>query len=160
MWVVCICNCRRGCAYRTAPLLRPPTYFQEKEGGGRNNEDLRFRLAVKPPPPLPRIRVVCSAVEDENSFDRHAMAILKDGRVVGHVHVQSRSQTPPTGRDGRMTASGNRPRSAKKAKTSSQAIFYTLDTTLLRLQHACTCRTANWLERPAGGGGGRVMEVK
>ena len=40
--------------YRTAPLLRPPlfaTYFQEKEGGGRNNEDLRFRLAVKPPPP-------------------------------------------------------------------------------------------------------------
>ena len=39
--------------YRTAPLLRPPlfaTYFQEKEGGGRNNEDLRFCLAVKPPP--------------------------------------------------------------------------------------------------------------
>ena len=35
--------------YRTAPLLRPPpfaTYFQEKEGGGRNNEDLHFRLAV------------------------------------------------------------------------------------------------------------------
>ena len=82
--------------YRTAPLLRPPpfaTYFQEKEGGGRNNEDLRFRLAVKPsPPPLPRIRVLCSAVEDENSFDRHAVAVLKDGRVVGHVHVAKHSR--------------------------------------------------------------------
>ena len=37
------------------PAVTPPlfaTYFQEKEGGGgRNNEDLRFRLAVKPPPP-------------------------------------------------------------------------------------------------------------
>ena len=42
--------------YRTAPLVRPPpfaTYFQEKEGRGRNNEDLRFRLAVKPPPSPP-----------------------------------------------------------------------------------------------------------
>ena len=26
-------------------------------------------------------------VEDKNSFDRHAVAVLKDGRVVGHVHV-------------------------------------------------------------------------
>ena len=36
------------------PAVTPPlfaTYFQEKEGGGRNNEDLRFRLAVKPLPP-------------------------------------------------------------------------------------------------------------
>ena len=32
-------------------------------------------------------RVLCSAVEDENSFDRHAVAVLKDGRVVDHVHV-------------------------------------------------------------------------
>ena len=72
------------------PAVTPPlfaTYFQEKEGGGRNNEDLRFRLAVKTPPPLPRIRVLCSAVEDENSFDRHAVAVLKDRRVVGHVPV-------------------------------------------------------------------------
>ena len=75
------------------PAVMPPpfaTYFQEKEGGGRNNEDLRFRLAVKPP--LPRIRVLCSAVEDENSFDRHAVAILKDGRVVGPVHVAKHSR--------------------------------------------------------------------
>ena len=53
------------------PAATPPpfaTYFQDKEGGGRNNEDLHFRLAVKPPPPLPRIRVLCSAVEDENSM--------------------------------------------------------------------------------------------
>ena len=64
-----------------------------KRGGGRNNEDLRFRLAVKPPPPpLPRICVLCSAVEDENSFDRHAVAVLKDGRVVGHVHVAKHSR--------------------------------------------------------------------
>ena len=73
------------CPAVTPPLLA--TYFQEKEGGGRNNEDLCFRLAVNPPPPLPRIRLLCSVVEDENSFDQHAMAVLKDGRVVGHVHV-------------------------------------------------------------------------
>ena len=81
--------------YRTAPLLRPPLLrptFRKKRGGGRNNEDLRFRLAVKPPSPLPRIRVLCSVVEDENSFDRHAVAILKDGRVVGHVHVAKQSR--------------------------------------------------------------------
>ena len=29
----------------------------------------------------------CCAVEDENSFDRHAVAVLKDGRVVGHIHM-------------------------------------------------------------------------
>ena len=79
------------------PAVTPPpfaTYFQEKEGGGRNNEDLRFCLAVKPPPPppLPRIHVLCSAVEDENSLDRHAVAVLKDGRVVGHVHVAKHSR--------------------------------------------------------------------
>ena len=73
--------------YRTALLLRLPppfaTYFQEK-GGGHNNEDLRFRLAVKPPP-LPRIHVLrstklCCAVEAENSYNQHAVAVLKDGR--------------------------------------------------------------------------------
>ena len=35
------------------PAVTPPLFatdFQEKEGGGgRNNEDLRFRLTVKPP---------------------------------------------------------------------------------------------------------------
>ena len=84
-------NCEAQYVYRTAPLLRPllfATYFQEKEGGRRNNEDLRFRLAVKPPL-LPRIHVLrstklCCAAEDENSFDRHAVAVLKDVR---HVHV-------------------------------------------------------------------------
>ena len=30
---------------------------------------------------------LCCAVEDENSFDRHAVAVLKDGTVVDHVHV-------------------------------------------------------------------------
>ena len=66
------------------PAVTPPlpfaTYLQEKEGGGRNNEDLHFRLAVKPPPP--RIRVLrstklCCEAEDESSFDRRAVAVLK-----------------------------------------------------------------------------------
>ena len=30
---------------------------------------------------------LCCTVEDKNSFDRHAMAVLKNGRIVGHVHV-------------------------------------------------------------------------
>ena len=33
------------------PFLRPTS--KNKEGGGHNNEDLRFRLAVKAPPPDP-----------------------------------------------------------------------------------------------------------
>ena len=50
-----------------------------KRGGGR-----------KPPPPtilILRSTKLCCAVEDKNSFNRHAVAVLKDGRVVGHVHV-------------------------------------------------------------------------
>ena len=56
-------------------------------------------------------------------------------------------------------ASGNRPRSAKKAKTSSQAIFYTLDTQI-QLFYTCNTRTRAELQygKPArathGGGGG------
>ena len=62
-----------------------------------------------------------------------------------------------------MTASGNRPRSAKKAKTSSQAIFYTLDTQI-QLFYTCNTRTRAELQygkpaRVARGGGGLVMEV-
>ena len=81
--------------YTVLPRCYAPPFcdlLPGKRGGGRNNEDLRFRLAVKPPPPLPRIRVLYSAVEDENSFDRHAVAVLKDGRVVGHVHVAKHSR--------------------------------------------------------------------
>ena len=59
------------CPAVTLPLF--VNYFQEKERGGHNNEDLHFCLAVNPPPP--RIRVLrstklCCAVEAENSFDR------------------------------------------------------------------------------------------
>ena len=61
----------------------------KRGGGGRNNEDLRFRLAVKPPPPIPRIRVLCSAVEDENSFDRHAVAALKDEELLATYMLQN-----------------------------------------------------------------------
>ena len=74
------------------PAVTPPlfaTYFQEKEGGGRNNEDLHFRLAVKPPP-LPPTNFhtgINEALLCGRRQDRHAMAVLKDGRVVGHIHV-------------------------------------------------------------------------
>ena len=87
------------------PLLRP-TFRKKRGGGGVTTRTCAFASQLSPPrPPSHEIRVLCSAVEDENSFDRHAVAVLKDGRVVGHVHVakhsrQSRSQTPPTGHDG------------------------------------------------------------
>ena len=153
--------------YRTAPLLRPPfcDLLPGKKGGGRNNNDLRFCLTVKSPLPQIHVPKLCCAVEDENSYDRHAGAVLKGGRVVGHVHVATKhkhcSQTTPTGRDSRMTASGNRPRSVRKAKTSSQTIFYMLDTRI-QLFYTCNMRTRaranrSQLERPTGG---HVMEVK
>ena len=63
-----------------------------KRGGGVTTRTCAFASQLSPPPPLPRIRVLYSAVEDENSFDRHAVAVLKDGRVVGHVHVAKHSR--------------------------------------------------------------------
>ena len=42
------------CIYRTAPLLCPPLFatdFQEKEGGGRNNETCTFASQFISPPP-------------------------------------------------------------------------------------------------------------
>ena len=79
--------------YRTAPLLRPPFLrptSMKKRGEGVTTRTCTFASQLSPP--LPRIRVLrstklCCAVEDENSFDRHAVPVLKDGRVVGHVHV-------------------------------------------------------------------------
>ena len=145
MYIVAIRTYILYCPDVTPPLFA--TYFQEKEGGGGViTRTCAFASQLSPPPPpLPRIRVLCSAVED--SFDRHAVAVLKDGRVVG------------LGRDGRMTASGNRPRSAKKAKTSSQTIFYTLDTQV-QLFYTCNTRTRAELQygkltgAARGGGGG------
>ena len=74
--------------YHTAPLLRPPfcDLLSGKRGGGVTTRTCAFASQLSPPPPLPRIRVLCSAIEDEKSFDQHAVAVLKDGRVVGHVH--------------------------------------------------------------------------
>ena len=72
--------------YHTAPLLRP--YFQEIEGG-RNNEDLCFRLTVKPPPP-PKHLCNCRALlrgRRGELLRSTCSIILKDGGVVGHVHV-------------------------------------------------------------------------
>ena len=136
-----------------------------------------LRLAVKPP--LPRICVLrstklCCAVEDENSFDRHAVAVLKDGRVVGHVHVAiflqniagglaARLLPPATRLHGRMTASGNRPRSVKRPrpvlKLFSARLIHEYNSSALatrvyvqELQYSTTNRPTR--------GGGRVMEVK
>ena len=80
--------------YRTAPLLRPPFLrptSKKKRGEGITTRICAFTSQLSPPL-LPRICVLrstkfCCAVEDENSFDRHAVVALKDGRVVGHVHV-------------------------------------------------------------------------
>ena len=46
----------------------------KRGGGGVTTRTCAFASQLSPPPPLPRIRVLCSAVEDENSFDRHAVA--------------------------------------------------------------------------------------
>ena len=73
-----------ACVIPYCPAVTPPlfaTYFQEKKGGGRNNEGLYFRFAVKPPPPhefaVLRSTKLCCEAEDENCFDRHALAVLK-----------------------------------------------------------------------------------
>ena len=57
-------------------------------GGGVTTRTCAFASQLSPPPPPSHdFAVLNSAVEDENSFDRHAVAVLKDGRVVGHIHV-------------------------------------------------------------------------
>ena len=71
------------------PLLRPT--FRKKRRGGVTTRTCAFASQLSPLP-LPRISVLCSALEDENSFDRYAVAVLKDGRVVGHVHVAKHSR--------------------------------------------------------------------
>ena len=84
------------CCYTPPPPFA--TYFQEREGGGVTTRTCAFAFAV--PPPQIRIlrstkllylygrRHCCTcSVEDENSFERHTVVVLKDGRVVGHVHV-------------------------------------------------------------------------
>ena len=87
-----------------------------------------------PPAPLPHQLVcvcvcmcvcvcVCVCVSDTRRelLRSTCRGSTEGGRVVGHLHFAAkhkhRSQTPPTGRDaGGMTASGNRPRSVKKAR--------------------------------------------
>ena len=76
------------CPAVTSSFLWPTS--KKKRGEGVTTRTCAFASQLTPPPP--RIRVLrsmklCCEVEDENSFDRHAVAVLKDGRVVGHVHV-------------------------------------------------------------------------
>ena len=91
------CTCTYNYVYTVLPRCYAPTLFcdliagKKRGGGGQINEDLRFRLVVKPPPHTNShteiIEKLCCAVENENSFDRHAVVVLKDRSVVGHVHV-------------------------------------------------------------------------
>ena len=85
-----------SCSITVLPRCYAPPFcdlLSGKRGGGVTTRTCAFASQLSPPPPpLPRIRVLCSAVEDENSFDRHAVAVLKDGRVVGHVHVAKHSR--------------------------------------------------------------------
>ena len=82
--------------YRTAPLLRPPFLrptSRKKRGEGVTMKTCAFASQLS----LPRIRILrstklCCAV-DVNSFNRHAMAVLKGGRVVGHIHVANFCKT-------------------------------------------------------------------
>ena len=110
---VCVCVCAHARVYACMPYIyiyiypscgvgkytvlphcyAPPfcDLLSGKRGGGITTRTCAFASQLSPP--LRRIRVLCSAVEDENSFDRHAVAVLEDGlRVVGHVHVAKHSR--------------------------------------------------------------------
>ena len=157
------------CPAVTPPFLRPTA---RKKRGGVTTRTCAFASQLSPPPSLPRIRVLCSAVEDENSFDWHAVAVLKDGRVVGHVHVAifcagslAARLLPPA------ATAGRRPqetvRDQRKRPRPVPKLFSTRD--LLHLQHAymytCkNCMQSSTARVPQAGssgprGGGRVMEV-
>ena len=144
------------------------------EGEGVTMRTFTFASQLSPPP-LPRIRVLrsmklCCATEDENSFDWHAVVVLKDVRHV-HVHVAIFCKNIAGSLAARLlppaATAGWRPQETVRDQWKGQDQFsnyflhawYT-NTTLLHLQHVYTCKncsTANRLERPAGRG---VMEVK
>ena len=58
--------------YRTARCYAPLFCFCDllpgKRGGGVTTRTCAFASLLSPPPSLPRIRVLCSVVEDENSL--------------------------------------------------------------------------------------------
>ena len=90
--------CARARALPYCPTVTPPlfaTYFQEKEGGGVTTRTCAFTSQLSPP--IPRIRVLCSAVEDENSFDRHAVAVLKDEELLATYMLQNIAGSLATG---------------------------------------------------------------
>ena len=71
--------------YCTGPLLSPPLLrpTSRKKRGGITTRTCAFASQLSPP--LPRIHVLrsmklCCVVEAKNSYDRHAVAVLKDGR--------------------------------------------------------------------------------
>ena len=88
-----MCTCT--CIMSYIPYCRcyAPPFFRKKRGGGVTTRTCVFASQLSPPPLSPirilRSMKLCCAVEDENSFHRHAVAVLKDGRVFGHVHVHA-----------------------------------------------------------------------
>ena len=73
------------------PAVTPPFFdllSGKRGGGGRNNEDLRFCLAVKPSPHPTNSRTLLCGRRRE-PFDRHAVAVLKDEELLATYMLQN-----------------------------------------------------------------------
>ena len=142
------------------PAVPPPPPFCDllpgKRGGGITMRTCAFASQLSPPL-LPRI---CVYTEIDEALlcsrRRELLRLTCRGSTEGwkscwprtccHFLQQVVSQPDSShwprdytaGTRTELLASGNRPRSVKKAKTSSQTIFYTLDT---RVQLLYTCNT-------------------
>ena len=92
----------------TPPLLKHNFALKRGGGGGGVTTRTAYISVLLRPPPLrssiasriestvrehhvykthwsPSIEELCCEVEEDNTFDRYAVAVTKDGRVVGHV---------------------------------------------------------------------------
>ena len=100
---------------------------------------------------------LCCEAEDENTFDRHAVAVLKAMYIAIFLQVVSQ---PDSAYRPRRQDDGLRKPSEISEKGQDQFSNYFLHasytSTLATRVHVqeLQCSTANRLERPAGGGGG------
>ena len=139
-------------------------------GGGVTKRTCTFTSQLTPPPPPMNSRteineaLLCSR---RRELHRHAVAVLKDGRVVGHVHVAifcsslAARLLPPAARlHGRMTCRITGLRKPFEISEKSQDLA-----TRIQLIYTCnTCtraraRTAVPQTGSSGPRGGCVMEV-
>ena len=120
---------------------------------------------------------LCCNVEEENSFDRHAVAVIKDGRVAGHVpqklarllSVKTTQQNDMQNHGPQKTIGDQRKRPCRSVyihfqwqrKTCPETdISFYLASYLLyaRARRSYTCM---WIAKTwVGEGGGRVSEIK